>query len=269
MSPFYDGDDPDVIPVYESSFQFQGFFIQAYKRLMETSCQYFLMVADDMIINPAYNESNILTYLGMENKKAGIDYSLPFNRTGGFAWSHGRYSSRPFFSRASEWRTSLPTYEEALNLFADFWGEKYAEKYGKNFYAAMIGESEEEFQKEKEDFLLRNKGEDIPYPMARGYSDILCIRRDVAQILFHRMGIFSAMNLFAELAIPTSIVLTVPRNEVSFFSGLPDRSRKVMWDKEEISEFAAACKSNYKNLTEIWERSWMYAHPVKLSGWEV
>ena len=269
LSPFYEGDDPDVIPVYESSRQFQGYFIQAYEKLMKTSCQYFLIVADDMIINPTYNEANILTYLGMENKKVGIDCAVPLNKTDGFAWHHARYSSHPFLSKGTEWKTSLPAYEKALNLFEDFWGEKYLEKYGCDFYAPKAGESKDVFLKEKEAFLIRNGGEDIPYPMAHGYSDILCIRRNTVHALFHRMGIFSAMNLWVEIAIPTSIVLTVPRNEVTFFSELPNRFRKVMWDEEEISEFAAACESNYKKLAEIWERPCMYVHPVKLSRWEV
>ena len=270
LVPFYDGDDSDVISVYESSYQFHGYFIQAYEKLMATKCRYFLLVADDIIINPEYNEANILSYLGMENKKVGIDCISPLNQERGFEWIHARYSSRPFFHKATEWKESLPSYDEALSLFNGFWNHSYSEKYEDNFYAPMAGESEESFMKAKRDFWERNGGkEDIPYPMAIGYSDILFVREDIMRILFHRMGVFSAMNLFVEIAIPTAIVLSALREEVSLFCELPDRSRMLMWDKETISEFSGKCDNNYKKLMDIWDSSWLYAHPVKLSSWEV
>lgn len=271
LVPFYDGSDADVIPVYESSYQFQGYFIQAYEKLMATGCEYFLMIADDMVLNPKYGESDILFYLGMKNKKVGIDGISPLNGKGRFAWRHTRYSSRPFFHKSTEWRESLPSYDEAIDLFKEFWGGiPYPEVYEETFFAPISGESEETFSRAKRDFLEWNQGKaDIPYPMAMAYSDILFVRRDIMKVLFHRMGIFAGMNLFVEIAIPTAIVLSVRREEVSFFSELSGRGGKIIWEKEEILKFSERCKNSYKNLIDIWDESWLYVHPVKLSSWEV
>lgn len=64
LMPFYDGDDADVIPVYESSYQFQGFLVQAYEKLKNISCTHYLFIADDLIINPKFTENNFADSIG-------------------------------------------------------------------------------------------------------------------------------------------------------------------------------------------------------------
>ena len=55
LMPFYDGADADVIPVYESSWQFQGYLIQAYEKLKDIPCTHYLFIGDDLIINPTFD----------------------------------------------------------------------------------------------------------------------------------------------------------------------------------------------------------------------
>ncbi|MBQ4494506.1 MAG: hypothetical protein II968_01940 [Selenomonadaceae bacterium] len=69
LMPFYDGSDADVIPVYESSYQFQGFLIQAYEKLKNIPCTHYLFVADDLILHPDLNETNFATQTNIQNKK--------------------------------------------------------------------------------------------------------------------------------------------------------------------------------------------------------
>lgn len=58
LVPFYDGADSDVIPIYESSYQFQGYFIQAYEKLNNLQCSHYLFIGDDLIIHPQFDEYN-------------------------------------------------------------------------------------------------------------------------------------------------------------------------------------------------------------------
>ena len=217
LMPFYNGDDEDVIPVYEASYQFQGYFIQAYKKLVATGCDYFLFVADDMILNPSCDESNIISMFQLKDKDIGISEIEMLNDTNRFSWSHARFSSRPFYSKATNWRAYLPSYNEALEKFCYFFERPYPEKYGEEFFGSIDGDKTKGLASAKDEFIKQNRGLAIPYPMAGGYSDILFVKKEIMYSLFHTMGIFSAMNLFVEIAIPTSIVLTTQKEKVSIF----------------------------------------------------
>lgn len=67
IMPFYDGYEQDVIPVYESSYCFSGYLSQAYTHIGDKGFTHFLVVADDMILNPVINELSIW-------KETGLDY---------------------------------------------------------------------------------------------------------------------------------------------------------------------------------------------------
>ena len=64
--PFYDGDLENVIPVYDNSFQFQGYISQAYQHLKGKGFTHFVCVADDMVINPQLNEHNFFELSGID-----------------------------------------------------------------------------------------------------------------------------------------------------------------------------------------------------------
>lgn len=51
VMPFYEGDEPNVITVYESSFCFEGYLAQALLQIPEEYSYYFY-VADDIVLNP-------------------------------------------------------------------------------------------------------------------------------------------------------------------------------------------------------------------------
>lgn len=269
LMPFYNGDDKDIISVYESSYQFQGYFIQAYEKLVATGCNSFLFIADDMILNPLCNESNIISMFHLEDKLIGVSEIEMLNEANRFAWSHARYSSRPYYSKATSWKENLPSYYEALEKFRYFFNKPYPEEYEEAFFGTADVEMPKEMAEAKEAFLKQNKGVGIPYPMAGGYSDILFVKKEIMHPLFHTMGIFSAMNLFVEIAIPTSIVLTTPKDKVSIFYKFVDRTCRVMWTDSEKTEFCLKHKMQYKSLAENWDSSCLFVHPVKLSGWEV
>lgn len=277
--PFYDGADSDVIPVYESSYQFQGYFIQAYEKLNNLQCSHYLFIGDDVIINPKFDEYNftkltaIQTGGGYYKLKFLTTKFIPLNSPNSFRWFWAAGSSTPFFNNSTSYKNSIPTYEEALSRFDKFFGVKYKEFYTEDFFGdpnepcnTCIGSSNnvQKFIMLLNHFLATNGGIfKIPYPMARGYSDIFCIEKSGLFEFARLCGIFSAMNMFAEIAIPTAAVLTFDRNEVEFF---PPDSRKVFWDNDRIA-FEEKYSSDFNRLCSEWNPSTIYVHPVKLSKW--
>lgn len=52
LVPFYEGDRPNVIPVYEKSHYFQGYIAQAFSSFFSAHYDHYLFVADDLLLNP-------------------------------------------------------------------------------------------------------------------------------------------------------------------------------------------------------------------------
>ena len=76
LSPFstYSVDE-EVIPIYETSIHFQGYFAQAYK-LLPKDCDHYIFCGDDLLLNPRLNENNIIQQLNCA-KSAYIKYLNP------------------------------------------------------------------------------------------------------------------------------------------------------------------------------------------------
>jgi hypothetical protein len=66
--PFYTGDKPNVIPVYENSIYFEGYIAQAYSHFFHPEAAHYFFVADDMILNPNINETNYADFFNLTDE---------------------------------------------------------------------------------------------------------------------------------------------------------------------------------------------------------
>ncbi len=275
LVPFYDGADADVIPVYESSHQFQGYFIQAYDKLKDIPCTHYLFLGDDVFIRPDLDETNFVARTNMHGKKfLGREFK-PLNSPDKFRWCWTAGSSKPFYDAATNWRSSLYTYEEAMSKFNNFFGAKYKEVYDAAFFgdpdkpgSTVLGgwRDTKGFINVVNHFIATNGNTlHIPYPMANGYSDIFCVFKESLFDFSRLCGIFAAMNFFVEIAIPTATVLNYNRDEVTFF---PKGSALIMWGNDR-DVFADKYGRDVARLFSEWDDKIIYVHPVKLSGWKV
>ena len=93
LSPFSTfSEDDEVIPIYETSIHFQGFFAQAYSHLPK-DLDYYIFCADDLILNPQLNEDNIIEKFNCDGS-AYIKYLNPVWEHS-FAW-HKFYECNTF-----------------------------------------------------------------------------------------------------------------------------------------------------------------------------
>ena len=80
LSPFSTfNDDQEVIPIYETSINFQGYIAQSFKYLPK-DYDYYIFCADDLLLNPEFNQNNILDRLNC-NESSYIKYLNPI-------WEH-------------------------------------------------------------------------------------------------------------------------------------------------------------------------------------
>ncbi|HEX8332272.1 MAG TPA: hypothetical protein VF622_06595, partial [Segetibacter sp.] len=117
--PFYTGDRKDVIPVYESSFYFQGYISQALKEFYNTRFEHYIFIGDDLILNPVINQTNYKKHLKLGNHTSFIPNFVPLHNCWPWLRIREAYEYNPNKSGV-EATNELPTYEEALNAFKKF-----------------------------------------------------------------------------------------------------------------------------------------------------
>lgn len=260
------GGKTDVISVYDSSYYFQGFITQAYARLMEMDVEYFLFIADDLMIHPEIDEWNAAQKLGLSKEKEIFCFNLSeLNQRESFEWTSMRGSSEPFVRPGMEWHNELPFKEDAFALFREFMGKEYPRVYNEEFFQECT------YSEEEREAFYRSNGStwEVPYPMARGYSDIFAVKKSSLGKVAHMFGIFAAMNMFVEIAMPTAMVLTVKRGNVSFVECSEFTSEMVLWKETEILNVEREYENNISNLLNRFPEGCLCIHPVKLSRWSV
>lgn len=208
--------------------------------------------------------------LKIENKVVFITNMMQLNSKGMFYWNHSRFSSNPFRKKQqTQWEGSIPDYQIALKRFQEFFGENYPEEYTKDFFVEdSTIDISNNHKKEINKFIRLNGGDlKIPYPMAKGYSDIFVIKKEVLFPIARLCGVFSAMNMFAEIALPTAIVLTVNRKDITLLNDT-EFEKYTEWG-EERGKLEEQYQYDFRLLCEKWKKKNLYMHPIKLSKWKV
>lgn len=279
--PFYDGDREDVIPVYGRSIFFETYLAQAYNIVKDKGFDHYLVVADDMILNPELNERNYMDFFEVEKGQSFIPMLKPLH-TLRCCWlgTMESFLYKPE-QKYVETKGELPSKEEALkrferqgielkpltrqNLFDDFTldfkylGDKL--RLGLRTLTRLRHPFKNEYE--------------LHYPLVASYSDILLIANEDMKEFAHYCGVFGATSLFVEVAIPTALALAA-KKEIKTEEKISHKGRSY-WAIPEKTVFCEdpsytwdALEKEYKNLDDLMERfpkEAIYLHPVKLSKW--
>ena len=204
LVPFYNGDKPNVIPVYENSWYFQGYISQGFKSYFKEEYTHYFFVADDLILNPKINENNYAEHLKLNSNTCFIPYLFNLN--------DDIQRITEIYDRAEKWwprivnkafhwtikvrrieaENELPIYEEALQKFLHFgltikplhfdkiWGKPYSiidfieRIFSDRFYLLRY---------------IKNKiwktSYPLSYPLVGSYSDIFVVSKDTIKEFCH------------------------------------------------------------------------------------
>ena len=88
LVPFYNGNHPNAIPVYESSYYFQSFFAQGYNRFFKEEFTHYLFAGDDCLLNSSVNENNFLEKTGLQEGADFIPGFIEFHKLKEGGWWH-------------------------------------------------------------------------------------------------------------------------------------------------------------------------------------
>lgn len=266
--PFYDGTKENVIPVYECSFRFEGYIAQALK-FIKNCYEHYFFIADDAILNPEINEKNYREWFGLTNHSAFITFTKSLRQMKGWGINRRFMDPLPKFEEYSGtlWKEQIMSAEEAFAI---------AEKQGynrKDFSVdlSMVWDARKKLKENPKLILLYLRillfgRKYCPYPVWGGYSDVFIIPGKDMKKIAHMLGVFAAMDLFVEEAIPTALHLNC--EEIIEEENLKHETH-TLWGDAAREAFENRYQRSYQKLVDEWEEKWLFVHPVKLSKWEV
>ena len=285
LVPFYDGDKPNVIPVYENSFQFQGYIAQGFKHYFRPEFDHYLFIADDLILNPAINEENVSMHLRLDSDASFIPNIISLHEMRNY-WTRTREAYEfTVKKKGVEITGELPDYDEALARFSAHGLEIKPLSHRQVFLSTglsvtdwmkMIVRKQKQLIHFLTDGVMKWKY-NLSYPLAGSYSDICAVSACNIKLFCHYCGVFASAGLHAELAIPTSLILaadTIVTEKDLRLKGRalwPDGWNRLHGEndiaRDDLKELD---KYNY-DLTDLLQQfpeNWLYLHPVKLSKWK-
>ncbi len=287
LMPYYYGDDADVFSVYGNSFQFHDYLIQARERIARLNADNILIIGDDLLLNPQFNESNAAELLGVKNDSTiYIDGFVDVSNGScyrGLTEAHN-FSTWPHGLDANTANRMLPSFEKArdilkarnlmqsemLNTYAPFYlkwetGLKMNWKVFKARVYHFLKKCRYKFRPEK-----------YAYPVVFGYSDILSIPKSQYSTFCDYLAVFSAWRTFVELAIPTVVLLMESEKNISISTvdTIPFKTGNV-WSPQDPEHFHAmnaligdlleSAGTDHLKLKDNYPSEYLYLHPVKLS----
>lgn len=274
LVPFYDGDHPDVIPVYESSHYFQSFFAQGFHRFYREDFSHYIFIGDDCLLNPAINENNIEIGTGLRPGADFIPGLNDFREEADIPWWH-TYKGIDFFNnrKGAEIARELPSREEAVARFQKHGLQvrplSLRQIFGRRTPAGKKGWQYWLFKqyhyRVKWKGFRRGASIELPYPIAASYADILIITQKTVKDFCRYCGILAAAGLFVEIAVPTALVLASDHIQQEPELALQGRA---MWTAEEIQALEQAHQQALTHLLTHFPSGHLFLHPIKLSKWK-
>lgn len=268
LMPFYEGNKSNVIPVYESSYYFQGYIAQGYRDFYNEEFERYLFLGDDVLLNPEINEDNLDEYFKTNIETCFVPHAYAFGRNMG-NWNRNKdalafryYENSDSKYGGVEAISELPSSNDAKSkleqqgfkveslLFEQLYGKLTLKnlKGWSNIYRKII-------------HTIKNRTYALQYPLIGSYSDIFVLNRKSIPKFSHYCGVFAACDLHVEIAIPTAIALASDKIAME-----EDWKGLTMWNDAETKWLE---KFNYSldSLYSEFPKNTLYIHPIKLSKW--
>ena len=289
IMPFYYGSDPEVIRVFGHSFRFHSYIAQAREKLMQMDCDDFLIIGDDVLLNPAINEHNTLEMLHMEPGSFYMDVLVDIaqGRSTRAIKEVQNFSTKSPGLDASASRI-MPSYEEAVSILSEkgvFTGTELA-KYTP-FYLPLLrpflrnarknlGHMKSNIVQLCMKYRYRLSPRKMAYPCVMGYSDLLVIPKGRMCELCNYLEVLDTWRVFVELAIPTAISLLKDAkihvsDECELKSGnvfFPPGAKHHYEMLKVIDAFYAKLGGDMGRIPEEFPSKYLYLHPVKFSRFQ-
>ena len=275
LVPFAARETDNVIKVYANGTAFSGHISQAYPVFRRTDSTHYVFVADDLILNPVLDDKNLIRRLQLSPEEGYIKSITPLQDVY-YHWCNGPLGTRDVRKCAFNYESELPSVKEAMDKFENL-GVPVRKLWPRTI-RDWIGAS----RKLRVAPLLlleaaKCTGRLPPYPLLAGYADFVVVPSGALDRFVHFCGVFGAMNLFAEIAIPTALALACDKIQTElvpgeFFADSNARRKPNVLQGVElwsgaVGAFEQKLQRNFSALLADFPVDKLYVHPIKLSRW--
>ena len=271
LVPFYRGDRGDVLPVYYSSFQFEGFFRTAWEGLRGEGFTHYLFLADDMILNPRVTDSTLCRRLKLDEDTAYIRDIHPITEGDLNAFWFASALSAVAGTNGVNWTSELPAPADArANLDAKGYpmGRFGLHNFRRGLRpkallraALYLAQRLARRRRDRQTALL-----DPPYPLVNGMADILAVPAAHMEKFCTWCSVFAAMGVFVEVGAATALALSCPRLVCEADVGFPGMD----WGNQ-VEPRDAYCRPFGNQIDKLlagFDENVLFMHPIKLSQWQ-
>jgi exonuclease III len=261
--PFFESADKNVHTVYEASYFFQNHINQAFRNFDYQQFDHYVFVGDDLILHPEIDENNILERLNLGNDSGYIKELKPLHKVH-HLWLDKYNITTAFNNPGFDYLSQLPPLAEQLVRLKNY-NIEFKKQSLRNLIDSQARFSILQIARYKNvgttvTRLLR--GYKPPIPLVTSYSDFFVVPKSSMKSFVHLCGVYGALNLWVEAAIPTALALSceniVTEGERSAWKGTE------IWGKKNKTEFESKVKTS-SELNNKFETFQLYIHPVKLS----
>ena len=280
LVPFSRSDRSNVISVYQGGRTFSGHVAQGYGAFKSAETTHYLFIADDMLLNPSISSSNLHERLHLGHEEAYIKNIAPISKAN-YQWLFGNRVLESVRRAGFDYSKELPTPKLAMKTFAKLgiecgplnlstlrdWDGRIPFRELTLNPSSILG-------------YVRQLCCDQPYPLLFGYSDLFLVPAPEMNRFAHFCGVLGAMNVFAEVAIPTAMALACPKIKTELSLGevfqhkMPNSSPGAamhgteLWGSE-IGKFEQRLRGDLSALLRDFPVDQLYIHPIKLSRWSL
>lgn len=278
IMPFATVDRPDVIRVQEAGWYFSGHLAQAADRFVAPDVTHYVVISDDLYLNPALDAGNIVAALELGERTGWIkNLAAADAQRHRWPWSADAAFELRRMTISDLWG-QLPPPDEArarlarLGLDLSLRRPRDAAEW-RFATTGLARDSRAIWMK-----YLAMWGKPSPYPTLCGYADFLVVPAYAMPEFARLCGLFAAMNVFAEVAVPTALALACDEvaTELPLGAHFADptartlsqgRWRGIEGIGTEPQDLADRHDQRLDRLAAGFPADWLYFHPVKLSGW--
>lgn len=285
IMPYYRGNNVDIIPVYENSYQFQGYIAQAFSSIYHDEFSYYVFMGDDVLMRPDFSKDTMLDMLKMDENTGYIARNIfVMNESHLISkiWLFPTLLSYIYDEDKHELDGILPDVDTMLDKYKSLgmtpslisenklrYLQDFVPVNRKNsfFYKYDLRTSLIDCAKLLKNYVETNSALNYVFPFACGFSDFFAIPAKYFKRFAYISGAMAAKRIFAEVAIPTALAicldkLSMPKDIKYATVNYPatDARRNELPDKYNHS---------VKKLLADWDDKNLLLHPVKYSMWEM
>ena len=101
--------------------------------------------------------------------------------------------------------------------------------------------------------------------MCWSFSDIAIVPQVSINDFIHYCGVYAAMQVFVEYAIPTSLIFAC--DKIITLKDLPYNAENGIDDYSVREKLEKEFNYSYKKFIAKFPKDYLYIHPIKLSKW--